>query len=192
MDAQETIRTRRSISRLVEPAPTDDELRLILEAAVCAPDHEELRPWRFVVLSGQAKEDFGQVLHDTYVERCRLQGVTPTDGQLNKERTKLGRAPLVVVAVAVRNVETAIPWIEQQLAVGAACQNALLACASLGYGGMWRTGDPAYDSAVISALGFEGEAAIIAFLYIGTPTDMSTKPPHDPSLDGVVTHWTAG
>src|SRR5688500_15625818 len=126
------ILARRSIGRLTEPAPDDDELRRILEAAVSAPDHLELRPWRFIVLRGQAKDDFGQVLADSYLARVAAVGGQPTDGQLKKERTKLGRAPLVVIVCAVNRHSDEVPWVEQLLAAGAAAQNVLLACKALG------------------------------------------------------------
>lgn len=33
---------------LSNPAPSDDHLRLMIEAAVRVPDHAGLRPWRFI------------------------------------------------------------------------------------------------------------------------------------------------
>ena len=56
MDALTAITARRSIGRLGPPAPAGDDLQRIVDAALAAPDHEELRPWRFVVLddSGEA------------------------------------------------------------------------------------------------------------------------------------------
>jgi nitroreductase len=189
VDVLAAIRGRHSVGRLFEPAPDDEQLRTILEAAVCAPDHESLRPWRFFVLRGAAKDAFGAVLADAYLARCEDLGTRPTEGQLNKEQTKLGRAPLVVVAAAVKQETTVVPWIEQQLAVGAAVENALLAAEALGFDSMWRTGDPAYGHRVKSALGLAPDDAIIAFLYLGTRSDAVDGPPHAPSLDGVVTTW---
>jgi nitroreductase len=169
MDTLEAIHARRSVGRLAEPAPSDDELRQILEAGTAAPDHGELKPWKFVVLRGEEKDGFGQVLEDAYVARCRAIGAQPTDGQLRKERTKLGRAPLVVIACAVNQHSEEIPWIEQILAVGAAVENMLLAATALGYGSRWRTGPPAYDHRVMHALGLGEHDAIVGFVYLGTP-----------------------
>lgn len=169
-DVLDVIKTRRSIGRLAEPAPSDDDLRQIFEAAEAAPDHGELKPWKFVTLRGKDKDDFGQVLEDAYVARCRAIGAQPTDGQLKKERTKLGRAPLVVVACAINQHSEEIPWIEQILAVGAAIENMLLAATALGYGSMWRTGPPAYDHRVMHALGLSDDDAIVGFVYLGTPS----------------------
>ena len=188
VDALDAIFTRRSTGRLTEPAPRHEELTRILEAAAAAPDHGELRPFSFVVLSGAAKEAFGQILADAYVHRCEAVGASPTPGQLAKERTKLGRAPLVVVVGAVHRHSDVIPWDEQVAAAAAAAENALLAATALGYGSMWRTGDPAYDPRVKAALGFGEHDAVVGFLYFGTPHEGSLRPPRRPDLDGLV-HW---
>lgn len=189
MDALDAIWSRRSIGRLSPPAPSSDELRLVLEAAAAAPDHGELRPWRFVVLKGPAKDRFGEVLAEAMLTRCRARGTSPSEGQLTKERTKLGRAPVVVVVAAVRRPSDTIPWAEQLAAVAAAAQNALIAATALGYGSMWRTGDVAYDGHVKSALGLGADDAVVGFLYLGTTSPESAKPPRRPDLAGLVEHW---
>lgn len=188
MDALAAIAARRSTGRLTEPAPRGADLTRILEAAAAAPDHGELRPFRLVVLDGEAKDAFGQVLADAYLARCQAAGASPTPGQLEKERTKLGRAPLVVVVGAVRRPSDTIPWEEQYAAAAAAAQNALVAATALGYGSMWRTGDPARDPSVKAALGLGEEDALVGFLYLGTPHEGAAKPPRRPDPDGLV-HW---
>ncbi|MDQ1402955.1 MAG: hypothetical protein QOG03_1271 [Actinomycetota bacterium] len=191
MDALEAILARRSVSRLTDPAPEGDDLRRILEAAVAAPDHNELRPWRFTILKGEAKVAFGKVLADSYLARVTELGGLPTDGQLDKERTKLGRAPLVIVVGAKHTHDTKIPWIEQRLAVGAAVENVLIAAAALGYGSMWRTGDAAYDNAVKKAVDLDEHDAIIGFIYLGTPYEGGHAPSdRELDVDGVVTEWS--
>jgi nitroreductase len=174
---------RRSISRLAEPAPSDEELRLLLAAAAAAPDHGELRPWRFVVLRGEAKDRFGE---EVFVPAYRARCAEPSEAALEKERTKLGRAPLVVVVAAVRRPSDSIPWEEQFAAAAAAAQNLLLAATALGYGSMWRTGDQAYDPQVKAALGLREEDAVVGFVYLGTVPEGKAKPRREPDLDGVV------
>ena len=192
LDAVEAIFARRSVGRLFEPAPSDDELRTILRAGACAPDHDELRPFRFVVLRGEGKEEFGEVLLDALLHRCSAKGIEPTDGQKTKERTKLGRAPLVIVVGAVRQPTDKIPWQDQLGAAFAAAENMLIAATALGYGSMWRTGDVAFDPRCKAALGLGDDDAIVGYLYVGTPSpDTDDKPPRDPDLDGLVTEWSA-
>ena len=46
---------RQSSGALVEPAPSGADLDLILDAGLRAPDHGRLRPWRFVLIGGEAR-----------------------------------------------------------------------------------------------------------------------------------------
>ena len=56
MDTITALTTRVSSPRLQEPGPSDSQLDLLLQAAIRAPDHGLLRPWRFIVLSGDQRE----------------------------------------------------------------------------------------------------------------------------------------
>lgn len=190
MDALTAIASRRSTGRLGAPAPEGDDLHAILFAGASAPDHGGLRPFRFILLRGEGLVAFGDVLADAYMARCQAAGTEPVPAKLEKERTKLARAPLVVVVVAVRQPSTKIPWLEQQQAVAAACQNILLAATALGFGSMWRTDDPVYDERVKAALGVGPDDAVAGFVHLGTgPDDPSSNPQRDPDLTGLVREW---
>ncbi len=191
MDALEAIRSRRSIGRLVAPGPTAEQLTAILEAAACAPDHGTLRPWRFFVLEGEGMDAFGRVLEQAYLARCAATGRSPEPAKQEKERTKLGRAPTVVVVACAYQPSDKIPRLEQYGAVAAAVENAGVAATALGLSSMWRTGAPVDDPRVKAALGLAPDDEVVGFLYLGTATEEASKPPNDPNLDGVVTHWTA-
>jgi len=192
VDALEAIGARRSIGRLIGPAPSEAELVAMLEAGAGAPDHGELRPWRFTVLRAEAMESFGKVLEDAYRKRCRRAGTPVVEAKAAKERTKLARAPLVVVVAAVCDPTAKIPWIEQFAAAAAAAQNVLLSATALGFGSMWRTGDPCYDEGVKAALGLGLDDAVVGFLYVGTTSAeaRAAKPPRRPDLTGLVTEWS--
>jgi nitroreductase len=191
VDTFTAIESRRSNGRLTEPAPSPDDLRRILHAATLAPDHESLRPWKFMVLQGEAKVAFGKVLAQAYEARCADRGIEAHPAKREKELTKLGRAPLVVVAAAVRRSTDKVPFEEQFASAAAAVQNLLLAATALGYGSMWRTGDPAYDPMVKDALGLAPNDAIVGFIYLGTPLADGRPPADRPpaGLDQLMTHW---
>lgn len=189
MDALEAIFKRRSIGRLQPPAPTAEDLDTILRAAAAAPDHNSLRPWKFVVLAGDAKDAFGAVLADAYRARCAEAGKDVVAAKEEKELTKLGRAPLVVVVGTVNRFDDKIPFIEQYAAGAAAAQNMLIAATALGYGSMWRTGDPVYDERVKTAVGLNPDDAIIGFLYLGSLNPESHKESNAPVIDDLVEHW---
>ena len=190
MELLDAIKSRRSISRLSAPAPTAAELHVILDAAACAPDHGSLRPFRFIVLRDDAKDAFGPVLAAATEAEYRDRGEEPQEAKVNKDLTKMERAPLVVVVVCEYQPSEKIPRSEQHAAVVAAAQNAILAATDLGFGSMWRTGPNAYNPHVKKALGVGEDDDIVGFLYLGRVEEGRTKPPNEPDLEGLVTHWT--
>lgn len=171
MDALEALLTRRSPGRLTDPAPDDAALKTMLDAAMRAPDHGRLRPWRFIVLRGEARARLG----DLMAEAMRRREPEMPAPALEKERAKPLRAPLIVVVAASLVEGHKIPAVEQLLAAGAAAQNLQLAAHALGFGTVWRTGAPAYDPYVKQSLGLDAADAIIGFMYLGTPVVESTE-----------------
>ena len=163
MNVFECIQSRASAIRLGEPGPTREHLDTILRAGIRAPDHGRLRPWRFVVLEGDARLK----LADAMAETLRRKMPQATEAQLAAERAKPMRAPTIIVAAA-RITRGRIPEIEQVAAVAAGVQNMFLTAHALGYGVMWNTGDAAYDDHVKTALGLLPEDHIVAMLYLGT------------------------
>ena len=163
MELFDAIFSRRSTKLLSEPAPSREEVDRILKAAVQGPDHLQLRPWRFVVLAGQAKEDFSRLS----VERLVQREPDATRGKIEKESSKLARAPMVIV-VGTKRLEAKIPFEELYAATCAAIENLLLAATALGYGSMWRTGPSVHDEWTKQTLGFDKEDSIVGFIYLGS------------------------
>jgi nitroreductase len=180
VDLLTAIESRASALKLMEPGPTRAHLEQIMRAAVRAPDHGRLRPWRFVVLEGAAREKLGN-------EMARLSLVKfpqSTAEQQDAARRKALRAPTIVV-VAARTTPGKIPEVEQIGAVAAGVENMILVAQALGYGTMWKTGAPAYDVQTKSMLGLTAQDHIVAFLYLGTTAIAGTATPA--ALDGAVT-----
>ena len=68
-DLMQFLQQRNSSPRLVDPAPTAAELEEIFRAALRAPDHAWLRPWRFITIAGDRRRDFGLVLERGLCQR---------------------------------------------------------------------------------------------------------------------------
>lgn len=185
VDALEALTTRASPPALVAPAPAAAVLERMLQAAVRAPDHGRLRPWRFIMIEGAAREAFGDVLAAAL--RRREPGVP--EAALAKERAKPSRAPLIVVVAARLREHRGVPTVEQIVAAGAAAQNLLVAAHALGFGGFWRTGAAAYDDEVKRALGLAPSDAIVGFVYLGTPSGSSAPLPAS-DVASHVSYWT--
>jgi len=186
MDAMEALTHRVSASRMVEPAPDELELHELLAAAARAPDHGRLRPWRFIVMRGDGLRRFGDLLARTY--QARHPDATPA--QLDKERGKPLRAPLIVVVAAIIDTQSHIRAVEQLLSAGAAAQNIMVAAFATGYGCAWKTGDAAYDDDVKQALGLRPTDAIVGFMYLGT-SSAALPAPTPIELDRYVVEWPA-
>ena len=185
MQAIDALRERRSAKTLTDPAPDDGALALLLECAARAPDHGRLRPWRFIVIRGAARQRLGELMAD----QMRRKQPGATAEALQRERQKALRAPLIIVVAAVCNATARIPPIEQMLAAGAAAQNIMLAAPALGFGAMWKTGDAAYDDSVKVALGLETGDAIVGFVYLGTAPPDGVPPPARGQWEDRVSYW---
>ncbi|MCS7010688.1 MAG: nitroreductase [Anaerolineales bacterium] len=164
-DALEVIFTRQSIGDL-KPDPVPRELlETILLAAVQAPNHYKVRPWRFVVLTGTAREKMGEVLAQSFAERYPH---APASA-LEKERAKPLRAPVIIAVGVDKPTEPRVSEIENICAAAAAVQNLLLAAHALGLAAKWRTGEDALNPHLKQFLGFAPDQHLIALVYLGYP-----------------------
>ena len=162
MDALDALLNRVSAPRLCEPAPDAGQRELLFRAALRAPDHGQLRPWRFLTIEGAAREQLGELLAQAL----------PADASpeaLSKARAMPLRAPLLVVVIARVQAHAKVPAQEQVIAAGCAAHGILLAAHAQGIGAVWRTGELAYNAQVAAGLGLVAGEQIIAFLYLGTP-----------------------
>ncbi len=165
MDTLEAIFTRQSIGDL-KPDPVPRELiEKLLSAAVQAPNHYKVRPWRFVVLTGAGRARMGEALAESFAERFP----NAPASALEKERSKPLRAPVVIAVGVDKPSEPKVLEIENICATAAAVQNLLLAAHALGLAAKWRTGEEARNPRLKEFLGFAPDQHLIALVYLGYP-----------------------
>jgi nitroreductase len=182
METLEAIHTRLSIGK-VKPDPVPRELiEKLLSAAVQAPNHYKVQPWRFVVLTGAAREKLGDVMAQIFLDKFPDLPPDVLSKALEKERSKPLRSPVLIVVGVDKPTESKVIEIENVCAAAAACQNILLAAHALGLAAKWRTGDPATEPKVKQFLGFEPDQHLIAILYIGYP-EFEPAPVERPSFE---------
>lgn len=178
MDVFEAIHSRHSQGK-VKPDPVPRELiERILDAAVQAPNHYKVRPWRFVVLTGEGRKKLGDVMAAS--QQARHPEFPPE--AFEKCRSLPLRAPVVVAVGVDKPSEAKVLEIENVAAAAAAVQNLLLTVQAMGLGAKWRTGEWARDPMVKELLGFEADQHIIAFIYIGYP-EFVAEPAPRPSFE---------
>lgn len=175
-DVIQALQNRTSIPRLTAPAPGRVALETLFRCAVRAPDHGRMRPWRFVVLEGDALHRLG--------EAFEAAGLADDPGADAVKRTRWRemplRAPLIIVAIARLQPNPKVPDWEQVAAVATAVQNLQLAAGALGFGSMWRTGEMTLAPVVKQYLGMAPTDRIVAFLYMGTPEGEARAPEFQP------------
>jgi nitroreductase len=184
MDAVQALLSRVSPTRLAPDELDPGEIDQILAAGLRAADHGRLRPWKFLVVRGEARHRLGDVLAEALKRRDPEAGPE----MLEAERRKALRAPVIVIVVAAIRDGSNIPDIEQIVSAGAAAQNMLVASHALGLGGFWRTGAAAYDPMVKTALGVPERDITVGFLYVGRVAAAGQKKEADRA--GVVVEWT--
>lgn len=184
MDALDLLLTRELALKLDAPAPSEADLDKMFQSAVRAPDHGRLRPWRFVVIEGDKRARLGDLMADA----MRNRDPSVSAEMLDRERVKPMRAPTIVVAAARVQKGHRIPECEQIASAAAAAQNIMLAAHAMGYGAMWKTGEPAYDPNVKTALGLDADDEIMGFLYLGTNVGTGSPAPR-PAARDQVTVW---
>jgi nitroreductase len=173
--------TRRSTSAvtLADPAPSNDEIDILLRLATRVPDHGKLSPWRFVILQADGKARFARRLETLAEARG--------DQTAAAKLAKLKIPPLAIAVISTPRV-AAIPEWEQWLSAGAVCTTLLYAALAMGYGANWITDWYAYDPDARAVLGLEATEKVAGFLLIGTPRE----PPLErerPNTHALVTRW---
>ena len=186
-DALQLLKTRRSVKpmELGGPGPTPAELDTLLTIAARVPDHGKLAPWRFIVFEGEQRLAAGEKIAAIFRERH----ADATADQIDFERKRLARAPLVVAVVSRAGPHAKIPEWEQQLSAGAASMSLVIAAHAMGYAASWITEWYAYDRAVLDALGLAANERMAGFVHIGRPA----KPPEErdrPKLGEIVTRYS--
>jgi len=187
MQAIEAILGRRTVPqvKMTGPGPSEAELRAMLEAGCAAPDHGRVRPWRFLVVRGQARERLGEL----FAKAALAADPAASPAEVEKQRSAPLRAPvIVVVTTRLDRRPGRPPEIEQVAASAAAAQNILLAAHAMGYAGKWSTGKNAYMPEIKAGLGVGPDDHVIGFLYIGS-LGAPQEPSPRPDLADIVSEW---
>ena len=186
INALDLLKTRRSVKpiELSGPAPSAAEIDTLLTIASRVPDHGKLAPWRFIVFEGEARQKAGETIARVF----NAAHPEATADQVEFEKKRLARAPLVVAVVSRAAPHVKIPEWEQVLSAGAAAMSLVLAAHAQGFAANWITEWYAYDRRVLDALGLGANEKIAGFVHIGRPA----QPPEDrprPPLSDIVTRY---
>ncbi|HEU5151330.1 MAG TPA: nitroreductase [Iamia sp.] len=181
-----TLLDRRSTAALVDPGPTPAQVDTILRAATTAPDHGRIRPWRFVVVSGEARERFADALEDGGLAR----DPEITEGVRAKLRAKAFVAPTLIAVIATPRAHKVERW-EQVVSASCTGYAMLLAAHALGLGAMWKSVPFRTGPKLREMFALDDDGELLGWVLVGTPSDPSSVGGRaEPDLTGLAFYLT--
>ena len=94
MDALTLLTSRSSEKNLTLPAPNQEQLEKIFQAALHAPDHGKLKPYRFIVIENEGLSKLSGLLKSAVIE------LNLGEKRLQKAEKISQKAPMVIAVVA--------------------------------------------------------------------------------------------
>lgn len=185
MDALTALHTRNSVNILTEPGPSESQLGNIFKAGLRACDHKNLRPWRYLIIEGTARNHFGELLAEA---KAAINGEPLEPSQSDRIKSKPLRAPTIIVVIAKITEHDKVPELEQLLSAGGSAQMMMTAAHAQGIGAIWRSGELMFHSTTKKGLGLNENEQIVGFIYLGTPA--ISKPVPELDMNDFVEHWT--
>jgi nitroreductase len=184
--ALELISSRHSVApkRLVAPGPDAAQLRRMVAAAACAPDHRELAPWRLLRIGPGQRAHLGALFEAALLER----DPGADEAARAAAREKATRAPeLLLAVVRLAPAHDDVVDTERYVTLGAALMNLLLAAHAMGFGAMLTSGRALRSAAFARDAGLAADERPVCFVSIGTPTAARRR--QRPSVDALLADW---
>ena len=174
-------RRSRPAKTLVGPAPTQDELRVLLTAAARTPDHGKLEPWRFMVFEEKSLKRLVDLINK------RGEQLDKPPEKLLKTITALQTGATMVAVVFSPRESIKIPEVEQILSAGAVCLSLLNVALASGWGANWLTDWIATERVFLKqGLGLTDEEFVAGYIHIGTESIVPPERPR-PNIEKITT-----
>lgn len=168
---EQVIRTRRTSLLVDRNKPVDPGVvQRLIGSAIWAPNHKRTWPWRFTVVTGDARRRMGEAFA-AVGEQLSMDPI-----KVEKQRTKYMRSP-VVVLVWVTGDPSEVRRREDRDATAAAVQNLLLAATANGLASYWATISDDFHPVARALAGVDDGHDFVALVYLGHPSAPVAVPP---------------
>lgn len=181
------ISNRRSIRKYQNKAVSPDTVKEIIGAAIQAPSAKNRQPWKFIVLTSEAKAKFVETMGKGIEKESQTKGLLPNSRRhlaAAKHTVEIiGQAPALIVICNPDGhslyedltPEEKIYERADMQSIGAAIQNMLLEATALGIGTLWICDIYfAYDDLKNY---FRDKGEIIAAVALGYPAEQPSQRP---------------
>lgn len=170
-EVNELIRDRRTIypEQFSDRKVHKEQIELLLNNAIWAPSHNNMQPWKFVVLLDEAKERLSQKLGELYLKYTDKE--KQNDMKLAKMMARPLRASAVVAIVLNRSQDSKISELDETMAVACAVQNMHLTATAYGLGAFWATPKVVFLKEMNTFLNINEEDCCLGLVYLGYPDE---------------------
>ncbi len=177
---------RRSVSpkRLGLPGPQIEDIDLMTEAALAAPDHGNLHPWRLLTFAPHQRQALARLFMEEKLRRDPL----ASRADIDRAMEHATRSPVLLAFIVSLQERKNIPFREQWLCAGAAIGNFLNAAHQLGFGGILLSGDRCFDPLLKEALGVGHHEFLAGFISLGSIA-MAPPPRRKPPAQRMRSQW---
>lgn len=186
MDAISAITSRTSVRRFrPDPVPRATIQRL-LDCAVRAPNHKLTEPWRFVVLTGAARDRFAEIRAGHRLKRFDDPASSEAQAAADKVRRESRDTPVYIVVLTAVSQDD-ITCEDDYAAAMMAIANLMTAGQSLGLGTYLRTGGVMQDPALLELAGVPEQFRVVGILSLGYPAEDEVPRRRKPAAE--LTRW---
>ena len=167
---ENAIAPRRSmgLSRLKPDAVPTELIEKMIEAADWAPSHGDTEPWRYIVFTGDARNELAEAYAAAY-RADHADKIDPVAEQGYRDRAfdapvwiAIGMEPMLNEDGTLVMTET-----EELMAVACSVQNLHLMASAQGLAGMWHSKGVSIHPAVAEALGWNAPTRLLGFFFCG-------------------------
>jgi coenzyme F420-0:L-glutamate ligase/coenzyme F420-1:gamma-L-glutamate ligase len=178
LSLEQAIAGRRSVRQFADRPVAPEAIEAVIAAACLAPAPHHTRPWRFVVLSPDARAALAAVMGRAWRRDLRRDGVQETriEALLERSRVQIMAAPALILVGFLRDALRAWPDPRRRSetmmfaqSTGAALQNLMLAAHGRGLGSYWISAPLFCPAAVRRALGLPPQFEAQALVALGYP-----------------------
>jgi len=181
---------RRSVRHFTGRPVEPEAIAAVIAAACLAPAPHHTRPWRFVVLSQDARAALAQAMGRAWRRDLQRDGVDERriEALLERSREQITTAPALVLVGFLTGTQRSWPDAPRRRSeammfaqsTGAALQNLMLAAHGRGLGSYWISAPLFCPTAVQRGLGLPPDFQAQALVALGYPRSGRQPPPRPP------------
>jgi F420 biosynthesis protein FbiB-like protein len=186
----DALKQRRSIRHYTDETVPKEILCSLIESASYAPSAHNAQPWRFIVLTEDAKCSLADAMGEVWLQELKQDGIPQRTREdfVRASAERFSMAPALVIACLTMEDMDIYPderrqGYERDLAmqsVGAAIQNLLLAAHAAELGACWYCAPVFCKAAAREVLKLPDAVEPQALITLGYPAEQPQMPPRKP------------